>query len=293
MTDREKRSASSPLQEETSTGDKRFRSLSPGSLDDSEATIITGDLLSSTMLDEHSPGAAAENTAMVEMLQRAFKDPGVAGVISAAVAQQLKSEFSALREEVASLQKQLVQRDEVIRKLEEKVEDLEQYQRRNNIRISGVPEEASEDTDGLVLKIAEAIGCDLESWQIDRSHRVGRKDGQVPRPILVKFTSYKQKNSIVRSRKNLKNKTGPSILPKLNWLLTRGGNGQGDVAGRGNKIFINDDLTAVRSKVAAAARARKRERTVDETWVKDGVVFVKVNDNVHRVQTMRQLSAIA
>ena len=55
----------------------------------------------------------------------------------------------------------------------------------------------------------------------------------------------------------------------------------------------NDDLTAARSKVAAAARARKRERTVDETWVKDGVVFVKVNDNVHRVQTMRQLSAIA
>ena len=55
------------------------------------------------------------------------------------------------------------------------------------------------------------------------------------------------------------------------------------------KVFINHDLTKLRSEIAFRARTLKRQRSVTDTWVSDGVVFVKKNDKVHRITTMRQL----
>jgi hypothetical protein len=229
------------------------------------------------MLNEDNIESSGNQTgAMVIALKQALRDPGVIGVLADAITQQLKAE-------VIELKKQIIQRDLRIQRLEESLDEMEQYQRRNNIRISGIPEEAGEDTDKLVVKLAETLGCSVTEADIDRSHRVGSRDlgsGVGPRPLLVKFVSYKSKRSLITSRKELKSKRGNLIYPALKW-----NSGQG-------KIFINDDLTTARARLAKEARDRKKRGDLQDTWVRDGVVFVKKGDSIIRVITMRQLAAL-
>ncbi len=61
--------------------------------------------------------------------------------------------------------------------LETQVDEMEQYSRRNCLRISGITDQPGESTDSIVLQIASELGANLTSSDIDRSHRVGR-----PRP---------------------------------------------------------------------------------------------------------------
>ena len=73
---------------------------------------------------------------------------------------------------------------------------LEQYSRRNSVRISGVNEAIDEDTDSIVMRIAEKLDVPMSTADIDRSHRVGKINEQGrngrrrPRDILVKFSTY-------------------------------------------------------------------------------------------------------
>ena len=58
--------------------------------------------------------------------------------------------------------------------LEEKTDDLEQYSRRNTVRIRGIPEALNEDTDGLVKDVAaRKLDVQLTKHDFVRSHRVG------------------------------------------------------------------------------------------------------------------------
>ena len=62
----------------------------------------------------------------------------------------------------------------------------------------GIEETNDENTDDLVLKsIYEKLGVDITENEIDRSHRIGRKkDGQRPRPIIVKLTRYNTRKKV-------------------------------------------------------------------------------------------------
>ena len=71
------------------------------------------------------------------------------------------------------------------------------------IRISGIDEVTDENTDEIVLQLANRLDVELNPSDIDRSHRVGARkstsaadamdtDRQpiLPREIIVKFKSY-------------------------------------------------------------------------------------------------------
>ena len=75
-----------------------------------------------------------------------------------------------------------------------KLDELEQYGRRENLRIYNVPEEQDENDDGekIVLKIAKELKIELHKSDIQRAHRLG-KPGNKPRPIIARFISYKKR----------------------------------------------------------------------------------------------------
>ena len=79
-------------------------------------------------------------------------------------------------------------------------DDLEQYNRRENIRIYGVPEssEKKEDGEQILLKIADELSIKQDNWDIQRCHRLRKKprngsyensnNGKTKsRPIIVMF----------------------------------------------------------------------------------------------------------
>ena len=90
-------------------------------------------------------------------------------------------------------------------RLSQEVDDLEQYTRRTNVRIYGVAEQPEENTDNLAMGFFKSeLNVDVASYDISRSHRVGKKSGAKPRPIIVLFTKHNTKVAVMSRRRVLK-----------------------------------------------------------------------------------------
>ena len=70
--------------------------------------------------------------------------------------------------------------------------------------MDGIAETNDENTDGLVLKtINKKLQVNIAENKIDRSHRIGRKkDGQRPRPIIIKLTRYNTSKKVIALRES-------------------------------------------------------------------------------------------
>ncbi|KAJ4446000.1 hypothetical protein ANN_12686 [Periplaneta americana] len=139
------------------------------------------------------------------MMQESGALQTLANLIKDAVVSELQRSIDFNSEVIQDLKQTIEQRDRKIGELERKVDDLKQYQRRQCVRIFGIEEEVGENTDKLVVELATNIGVELKVEDIDRSHRVGRttSDGR-PRPIIVKFCSYRKRSEVFFNKKRLK-----------------------------------------------------------------------------------------
>ena len=80
----------------------------------------------------------------------------------------------------------------------------------------GIAETNDENTEDLVLKtINEKLDIEITENEIDRCHKVGKKkDGQKPRPIIIKLTRYNARKKVFASNRKLKG-TGVSTTESL------------------------------------------------------------------------------
>ena len=134
---------------------------------------------------------------------------------------------------------------------------LEQYQRRDNLRIVGIEEEVGESEDKLEEKIAEVareIGVTLDPGDISVAHRLGKKpDGRNEnhaRPVIVKFTRRKKRSEILKKKGELKKSR--------------------------KKIFINEDLTGLR---ATLFKIVKDSEKVKNVTTRDGKIVAWLHAN--------------
>lgn len=142
--------------------------------------------------------------------------------------------------------------------VQDKTDDLEQRSRQNNLRIFGMKESKDENTDTLVLQVAEKIGVVLPVNSICRSHRVGAKSSERDRPIIVRFLSYADRRKVFKAKKLLKN----------------------------SGISIREDLTKIRQNILVRASESYPD---DPVWSNDGVIFIKLGRTYHRVLTEAEL----
>ena len=117
-----------------------------------------------------------------------------------------------------------------------------------------------ENTDNIVISIAEKkLGLKLIPDNIDRSHRVGRKNEKC-RPIIVKFISYRYRKMVITARRKLK----------------------------GTGLSIQEDLT--RKRIDLLHKTKDHER-VSKAWSVDGRVFASIQVKGREViKSIRSLS---
>ena len=97
--------------------------------------------------------------------------------------------------------------EEDIKELEEELDDLQQYSRRTCLLIHGVKEERNEDIETAVKEVIDTkLQVGFDDKDIARTHRLGRKkdDNSKPRPIIVRFLSYRQRKKAFDAKKKLK-----------------------------------------------------------------------------------------
>ena len=159
---------------------------------------------------------------------------------------QLQKENHLLKEEVESINRTLVTKAEEItalkddiihlkvssvpkkeyHDLERDVGELQQYIRRNNIEICGIPDDVDNSTlEDTVIKIAKAVDIRLQKSDIEACHRLFRKKNQPgPKKTIVRFTNRKNCELLLRSNKRFAN------------TATQ------EKAGMNNRIYINSNL---------------------------------------------------
>nr|KAG5703329.1 hypothetical protein BaRGS_025571 [Batillaria attramentaria]KAG5710831.1 hypothetical protein BaRGS_026982 [Batillaria attramentaria] len=277
---------------------------------ESETTILSPDnpdFMSSTLIDDTSQsgstGAMATHLiahpppSLKDDIKAVFYDPEVLDLLSKALAAQVTSavrkEIVDLKQEILGLKEQVQEKDRQILQLTDRLDEQEQYSRRNSVRIATIPESTGENTDEIVMKVAESIGVTLDRRDIDRSHRVGKKTSPTDtsaRPILVKFSTYRAKEAVMKARRGLAKVDATSVFPAVDWpTLSKAASSNGQPA-LAHRIYVNEDLTSARADLAAKARALKKKGKVEDTWVRDGLVFLKRNSTVHRLTTLRELA---
>lgn len=91
----------------------------------------------------------------------------------------------------------------------DKLADLEDRSRRNNIIVYGIPEatgETWEKSEQLVREVITDLGEVESEIELDRTHRMGKKGGPTPRPIIARFLRWKDKTRVLeKARSRLKN----------------------------------------------------------------------------------------
>ena len=182
--------------------------------------------------------------------------------------------LEGLNAKITSLETENIELKKRISKLETVADNAEQYSRRNCLRISGINENPNECTDSIVLDLAKAIDVELKIEDIDRSHRLGKPGSEAsprskPRDIIVKFATYRMRQKVYKSR---------TLTKERNY----------------RRVFINEDLTILRSQLLYEARRRVKSKQLKSAWSSDGTILVKhIDDNgtVSRVTCESDLPA--
>ena len=209
----------------------------------------------------------ASKSSVTQSVIEALKDPGVISQLVGALRDEIRAGFKV---ELKLLNAKIQERDLKIRELEKRVEGLEMYGRRNGIRIYGVSETPHENTDNIVLKLADEIEANIPPHALGRSHRVGPATASKPRPIISKFVGHNFKVNFMRNKRKLRKSDDDEEEPVQDGPERRPPK---------PPIFINEDLTSKRAGWAKKARGWKKSSKIKDTWTRDGVLFVKTNQS--------------
>ena len=134
-----------------------------------------------------------------------------------------------------------------------RIDDLEQYSRRNCLIVHGIEEKQNENTDDIIVDLIQnKLKTDVKKEEIARTHRLGKRNQRgegKPRPIITRFISYRQRKKVFDSKKQLK----------------------------GLKLLVTENLTKKRYSLLQKCFDRYGKKCV---WSLDGRIFCKEGDDV-------------
>ena len=111
--------------------------------------------------------------------------------------------------------------------LARRVDDGEQYVKRQNFIIDGVPLKRGETPDTIhkfVLQEIHKLGLDIDDYELDRAHRIdspyddgwGRKQ-----PVIARFTSWSSRNLMYQARKKSRFWCSADLTPRRQAILEK------------------------------------------------------------------------
>ena len=155
----------------------------------------------------------------------------------------------------------------------EKIDAVEQYGRRQNLEMVGVPMEEGEDTNKIVIEVAKLLQVELTPDQISTSHRLPTKRKQSSNelhpspPIIVRFISRDIRNRIYGLRKLTRNVDLESF----------------SVEGT-QRLFINENLTYHRKQLFWKTKQKAKNAGYRFFWTTNGNIFVRKTENSEATQ---------
>ena len=160
---------------------------------------------------EMSKKATSESMDLVKGLKAALQDEAVMEALRSSLVQPLLQEIESLKALIQSKEERIQALEQTVKGLEFRCDDLEQYSRRNSLRIYGIPERLDEKLAETVTNVINKellLEPPIKEMDICRVHRVGPKVAsstqQRPCSITLKLATYQIREKIYKKRTILK-----------------------------------------------------------------------------------------
>lgn len=182
---------------------------------------------------------------------------------------ELAGRVDKIESRVFSLEKFGAEIDDLksaVRDIQESQRSSEQWVRRSNIQINGVPEKRGENLNHIVMTLANLSGFPLNVDQdIDFVTRVAVRndsDTKKPKPIIVKLHSRHKKDDFITSLRKL-------LSLKASDLGFSNDNG---------RVYINDHLSSHNKSLLNKAKQKTKEKGYQYCWVRNCTIMVRRNE---------------
>ena len=175
-----------------------------------------------------------------------------------AIIEGLSAEHLKLQQKVESLKSR-------ISTLETDCNKQDQYNRRNNLEIHGIPSNISDDIlEEKVIQIFEGIDVSLNANDIEDCHCLGKSG----KNNIVRFVNRRICKKALENKKDLNNKLDNAKLGFQSAV----------------KIFLSENLTPCNQHLAWMCKELKRARKIHSCWSSKGVV------KIHRTMNERAIT---
>lgn len=194
-------------------------------------------------------------------MDKAFSDKFEKLLEDVAVIKGLCSEWGMLKEEVAAVRVDTDRNSDQIKRLTKenamlrsRVDEMDQYSRKCNVIIQGIPSKEKENLLQVVKFVATKVKVDLQDYHVCAVHRLPSK--KEIDPIIIRLNNLHIKTALIAKAKKM----------KLN---------ASDLGMGTHPIFVDEHLTAQTIEMLKEARKLRDLGQFEQVWCWEGKVFVR------------------
>jgi len=171
--------------------------------------------------------------------------------------ERISAENTEIKKENERMREQLDEREVKLKVQGEEINSLEQYTRKNTVRIYGIDDRKKaesyiESAMKVVKLVKDKLEIDISTADIDIAHRMGTFTEDANRPIICKFVSRSTKYEVIKARRKLK----------------------------GSSVVIKEDLSRKNAKLLQDTKALE---SVSKAWSDDGRIIALLKDDTTKV----------
>lgn len=182
----------------------------------------------------------------------------------------LKSDLEASENKIKNLTKENISLNSKVSDLTNRLNLIEQHSRETNIEINGLPENKSENLNSIIEQLCSVVSVPLQGSDILSCTRVRKLDDSSPRPraVIVKLPTTKHRDVILAAvtKFNKKNQTDKLSTNHLGYGTNK------------SPVYVSEHLSPHFKALHARTRKIARDKEYRYTWIRNGRIYVRKND---------------
>lgn len=172
----------------------------------------------------------------------------------------IKSEIASLKRENEELRGKNASLASEVCSMKERIRSLEQYSRKNNVEISGLPVTQGENVIDLVKDVGSSLGLEIAKGDISAAHRVPSFQKNRTPSLVVQFVNRSTKETVITKYRE---KKGGMTARNVNTVFPA------------NRLYINEHLSPENKVFLNKLKSKAKELGYAFTWCRDGKFFVR------------------
>ncbi|KAF9421020.1 hypothetical protein HW555_003003 [Spodoptera exigua] len=190
--------------------------------------------------------------------------------------EDLRREHQSSMDTIKNLESKNLELVSTVNALNDRLTNLEQQSRSNNIEVQCVPENKNENIISIVSQLTRVVSCEIKEKDIINCSRVAKLNpsSNRPRSIVVQLASPRIRDQILAATIKY-NKLNPQ--DKLNCSHLGYG-------GSKSAVYVTEHLSPTNRALHAAARIKAKENGYKYVWVRNGKIFVRKAEGTESIQ---------